>query len=490
MKTAKRILSLCLALVLSFSFLLPCLAVEQVTPVIMVTGMNAVPLVQKQDNGEEAVVWAPPASAITSKIPKLIWPTIQVLFTRNWEKFMDKALPLVNEVFEPVLMTELGKTLYDVVTDTGSGSYADNHSDSFLNQAGRDLGQRLADEFGAENTYLFIYDWRRDLYEVAQELNEFVESVKTEHNCDKVDFVSVSMGSVVTNCYLAQFGGDSLENVTLVSPAFTGLSLLGDVFCGRVRFKEDAVYRILAQALSNQDTAKEEKLNKLFSILLKSHLMAPLFRFADAMVDGTRERIFAETFVGSFGRMPGILELIPAAKYQEAKQFLYHGEENAITRITDRYFNEVGNRVEEIYKGIQQQGVKLAIVSCYGRQSAPVYENSDNQSDGTIDSYNTSGFATFAKHGTTLGSDYKQAVDCGHNHLSCDGIVDASTAMFPESTWIIKHFEHFNYEYEGNSCDLILWLTTCTEQATVFDNPEFPQFMEYSYQTHLLTPLK
>ena len=42
MKTAKRILSLCLALVLSFSFLLPCLAVEQVTPVIMVTGMNAV----------------------------------------------------------------------------------------------------------------------------------------------------------------------------------------------------------------------------------------------------------------------------------------------------------------------------------------------------------------------------------------------------------------------------------------------------------------
>ncbi len=490
MRTAKRILSLCLTLVLSLSLLLPCLAVEKITPVIMVTGMNAVPLVQDKGTDHETVVWAPPAEVITSKIPKLIWPTIQVLFTRNWEKFMDAALPLVNEVFEPVRMTGSGTPLYNVTIDTFSGSYAENHDDSFVNQAGRDLGRRMADEFGADKTYLFIYDWRRDLYEVAQELNEFVESVKAAHNCDKVDFVSVSMGSVVTNCYLAQFGCDSLENVTLVSPAFTGLSLLGDVFCGRVCFKEDAVYRILAQVMAGHDTAKEEKINKLFGILLKTRLMAPLFRFGDAMVEGTRERIFAETFVGSFGQMPGILELIPAANYQEAKQFLYHGEENEITRVTDRYFSEVGNRVEEIYKGIRQQGVKLAIVSCYGRQSAPVYENSDNQSDGIIDSYNTSGFATFAKHGTTLGDGYKQAVNCGHNHLSCDGIVDASTAMFPESTWIIKHFEHFNYEYEGNSCDLIIWLTTRTEQATVFDNPEFPQFMDYSYQTHLLTPLK
>lgn len=490
MRTAKRISTFCLALIVALACLLPCFAAEKVTPVIMVTGMNAVPLVLDQGTENETVVWAPPAEAITSKIPKLIWPTIRVLFDRNWDKFMDAVLPLVNEVFEPVRMTEYGETLYNVTTDTVSGSYAENHSDSFINQAGRDLGQRLADEVGAENMYLFIYDWRRDLYEVAQELNAFVEKVKQERGSDKVDFVSVSMGSVVTNCYLAQFGGGSLENVTLVSPAFTGLSLLGDVFCGKVCFKEDAVYRILAQVMSGNDVAKEEKINKLFSILQKTRLMAPLFRFGDAMVEATTDRVFAETFVGSFGQMPGILELIPAAKYAEAKEYLYHGEENAITRITDRYFNEVGNHVEEIYKGIQQQGVKFAIISCYGRQSAPVYENSDNQSDGIIDSYNTSGFATFAKHGTTLGENYKQAVDCGHNHLSADGIVDASTAMFPECTWIIKHFEHFNYEYEGNSCDLVLWLTSRTEQATVFDNPEFPQFMDYSYQTHMLTPLK
>ncbi len=490
MQTSKRIASLCLALLLAVAFLAPCFAESKVTPIIMVTGMNAVPLVKDQGTDQETVVWAPPAEAITSKIPQLIWPTISVMFTRNWDKFMDAVLPLVNEVFEPVRYTELGKTLYDVTTDTMSGSYAENHSSSFLNEAGRDLGQYLADKVGADNMYLFIYDWRQDLYQVAQELNTFVEQVKADHHCDKVDFVSVSMGSVVTNCYLAQFGCDSLENVTLVSPAFTGLSLLGDVFCGRVCFKEAAVYRILAQVMAGHDTAKEEKINKLFGILLKTRLMAPLFRFGDTMVEATKDRVFAETFVESFGRMPGILELIPAAKYQEAKQFLYHGEENAITKLTDRYFEQVGSHVEEIYKGIQEKGVNFAIISCYGRQSAPVYENSDNQSDGIIDSCNTSGFATFAKHGATLGSDYKQAVDCGHNHLSGDGIVDVSTAMFPECTWIIKHFEHFNYEYEGNSCALVYWLTTRTEQATVFDNPEFPQFMDYSYQTHMLTPLK
>lgn len=42
----------------------------------------------------------------------------------------------------------------------------------------------------------------------------------------------------------------------------------------------------------------------------------------------------------------------------------------------------------------------------------------------------------------TLGDDYVQARDVGHNCLSEDGIIDASTCMLPENTWFIKNYGH------------------------------------------------
>ena len=68
-------------------------------------------------------------------------------------------------------------------------------------------------------------------------------------------------------------------------------------------------------------------------------------------------------------------------------------------------------------------------------KGAPVTETARWNSDGVIETYNTSGFATVADMGTTLGADYVQAVDMGRNMISPDNIVDASTCQAPMQTW-------------------------------------------------------
>ena len=88
--------------------------------------------------------------------------------------------------------------------------------------------------------------------------------------------------------------------------------------------------------------------------------------------------------------------------------------------------------------------MRVMIVAGYDIQRTPLVESMDNDSDGTVDTMYASAGATVALRGETLGDGYKQKVDCGHNHLSPDGRIDASTCILPENTWFIKGMLHSN----------------------------------------------
>jgi hypothetical protein len=86
-----------------------------------------------------------------------------------------------------------------------------------------------------------------------------------------------------------------------------------------------------------------------------------------------------------------------------------------------------------------------------------------------------------------LGTDYEQAVNCGHNHISPDNIIDASTCMFPEYTWFVKGMMHTNFNSDYHN--LVKWILASETQPNVFDNPNFPQFLELNKVNDTLSPL-
>jgi hypothetical protein len=126
-------------------------------------------------------------------------------------------------------------------------------------------------------------------------------------------------------------------------------------------------------------------------------------------------------------------------------------------------------------------------------QRTPLVPTWTNDSDGTVDTKYASVGGTIAPLGETLGEDYVQAVDCGHNHLSADGKVDASTCLFPESTWFIDGQSHVgvfcNGEEFNDYADLVVWLATSEKQPTVHDNPAFPQFTKAVGENNDLEPI-
>lgn len=109
--------------------------------------------------------------------------------------------------------------------------------------------------------------------------------------------------------------------------------------------------------------------------------------------------------------------------------------------------HDIQANISSILQRAKASGTSVCIFSNYNLYIAPFTPTADYTSDGVIETNRTSGGATCARLKTTLGDDYVQARDVGHNCLSEDGIIDASTCMLPENTWFIKNYGHSMFDY-------------------------------------------
>jgi len=96
------------------------------------------------------------------------------------------------------------------------------------------------------------------------------------------------------------------------------------------------------------------------------------------------------------------------------------------------------------------------------------------QSDYFVDTELGSFGATCAPIESPFPFWYRQKINDGHNHISPDRLVDASTCVLPEQTWFTYNTLHgINGDYSG-------WWTWFkeTDNPTVFSNERYPQFLE------------
>ena len=195
--------------------------------------------------------------------------------------------------------------------------------------------------------------------------------------------------------------------------------------------------------------------------------------------------IFTDEYIDQY-RNTGGFDIIGSGrtKLETAEQFAIVAEvckKHGITAIA--VGNGTASKETEIFtanllKEIDSR-MNIGVFARYNYQITPVIENWNVQSDMVIDTKFTSFGATCAPLGETLGEDYVQKkTTCGHNHLSVDGVVDASTCLFPEYTWFIKDIQHsFGMREMEELRDLIF---NSEKQVTVHDYEKFPQFIKYN----------
>ena len=310
--------------------------------------------------------------------------------------------------------------------------------------------------------YTFHFDYRLDPFELADQLNEFIEALCKATGHSKIALTGSSEGAIVCLTYLKVYGVKRLETFIILNGAWQGLTLVGELFTGKFGISGPAVTRYIA---NNDDGAGH--LRRGMTLLRWTHLLDFVKPLGKGVLNVMGERLYEDTLIPLYGTMPVLWAFVPGEYYPEARQLIAGNPKYAqLLAKADKYQKEVQSQAGKLLKNAMAKGVKVAVIASYGMAPIPVSQNSAYQSDGMIDTAYEAGFATAAPIGKTLPpSDSK--------YRSPDGIFDAATCIFPDQTWFVKNSGHDS----GPSKELRQWIIHHKGQPTVWSSGEWPQYL-------------
>lgn len=329
--------------------------------------------------------------------------------------------------------------------------------------------------------YSFAYDWRLSPLDNAQKLHDYVQHICALTGHDKVSLVCHSMGGTVLAAYLYAYGGGQIDRMIALAPAWQGLSIMGSLLSGEAVIADKAEQ--LDLFLRSVPTVTNKWLKALIRVCGMIGIYEPILGFLQRPLDDQFDRVYDECLRGMFGTMPGMWAFVPDVYYERAKTYSFGDDDTyaALIEKIDQYHYNVQNHLVDLLRDATDKGMQLEILSGYGISSMPLSYAHTVQSDILIDTVYTSIGAVAMPYGETLSASYKQAVADGHDHVSPDMLIDASTCAFPEQTWFVRGMMHFDFPYDA--VDFVRWVVAQPSQPSVWTDAEFPQFLAWDKET-------
>lgn len=437
---------------------------EEKLPVIFVDGIMSSDIVYAE-TGENAFV--PATDTIVNAVKDLILPLGKSIGNGDYSELGEPLSEALVKIFDGIACDENGEPVYNTVSNYTIPAAEEILSGNIAIEC-KNLG------FDAEEVVHFSYDWRLDMQTIASQLHDCIEAVLEATGAEEVNLVGFSMGTCVVTTYLHDYDYEYVNSVVMLSGGFNGVATCGEPFSGQIKFDETGFVTYLTTMLG--DDVSATLVSVLLDALSKAGVLGNILKLAEDMNYAIIDDVFELGLGTTFARMAGIWALIGQDEYEDAKNLLIGNNvsDEFIAKI-DYYHNEIQANNKEILDGVTENGGNLAIISKYGSTIPPVCESQLNIGDSVIDTVNTSFGATCATADSTLGNNYVQAVDCGHNHISADNMIDASTCAYPEYTWFIKdlmHSDHTQAQWE-----LISFIFASESQPTVWDNDNYSQFL-------------
>lgn len=490
----KKIISLLLALVMAFSCSVVIFAkgntestsMEAPAPLIIISGFGTVPLFN-YDGKEPLQVFGPTGKTIWSNVSKVLFPTVTAVITRNWDRMSDLLGKAANGIFESARCDENGNSVYktDVIYYPGKAvQYPEFYNGDYRDEAA--FVKTAIETIGADMTYFFSYDWRMDPMDHAKALRTYISEVQKETGSEKVILAACSMGGTVLMSYLQQFGSDDVFACVLDNTAFQGISMVGEMFRKDFSVEKVSMVEYALQFSKMKDSTRKFLTKLILALPVTDHII----HFAQDLLDNTKDRIAPEVLYPLFGYMPGMWAFVSEEDYEPAKEMALDSVKNAeLIRKIDNYHYNVQCKVKDILDDTMDNGCIVTILANYGKRSIPLTSSKEISDDYLIDTSLASGGAICADYNKTLPENYVQQVNDGHNHLSPDRMIDASTCMYPEYTWFVKDMGHLDYPYGSEGATFLMWLVCAKSQPDIYTNVTYPQFMIYNALNMTLSPL-
>ena len=546
-KISRKIISCILAVVMIFgvvSFAAVAASDDYDYPVIVINGIDNNPLYANPDAVTAAQIFPPSDVGIAALTAEMYISGIVAMASGDYEEVMNFFVG--SQLFEIIERIQLNPDGTSKSSNIGPITYEYPLSYYFTDTAryekiAGEIGQGMVNRLGAENVYVFTYDWRIDPIENALKLHDFIQKVKEMSGKEKVSIISEGYGSTVAVAYLAECYEDAtadVDNFVTVNSAFMGTSLIGDIYTGRLatNYNElqnttSAFIRFTNDVSDNPFSATA--INILNYILNTEWETQDLIANCLTMMGHITDDLYDHYLRDMLKCFTGLWALVPVDYYEEAMDWMYMDESNG---AQGDYNSQLQEKIQtyknyqysatEILTKAKSEGINVNIVSSWDIQLIPIGDNKAShellledysignytgkntetiglsaQSDGLIDThYSSFGAYTVALNdvGAAIQNDtqrYTEGECEGHNHLNAvydmldytgelggtAHYIDASTCALPDNTWFIRNMKHGTFDTESNSMDFLVYLMTCDTTMDVYTaNGLYSQFMWYN----------
>jgi len=182
-----------------------------------------------------------PTGYDTSKLPENIANVIFPYFTNaimfgKWEEYYDAFEAEITPIFEKATLDKNGNPKNG--SDVSQSNKATNARKAKSNYV---RGDGTFDVY----SYTYWYDWRRDPFEIADLLHEYIESIKSVTGAEKISLSSNCLGGSFILAYIVKYGHADIHAICFDSTVANGCEVYNDLFCGRGYIYGEALQRML-----------------------------------------------------------------------------------------------------------------------------------------------------------------------------------------------------------------------------------------------------
>ena len=488
-RTSTRLLALTVSLLLLLSALpVSVFAVDRITncdgdcpfyPTIIVPGLGQSSVIVTNDDGTPKLdkngnkIAAFPAYLQTDKLlQKLLGPALLTLFTQRDMGFSDAFADAIEEAFSTNKCDDTAHPIGNVMTEKFPCPYS-QYSDYDKEVVNHHIPFELyPTDLPRDHLYYFEYNSFGNHIDLAQELYDFIQLVKTQTGHSKVNLVPLSQGGSIVSAMLDYTPQvmDELHKVVFVVPALDGSMIVGDVFNDNLTFLDNEyLYHGFLENIRLLDQPTAGLIELAARLIPDDILMTALQKGVKVLVKDIMTR------------STGMWALCPSGDYESAAaKYLSDPASANIKAQTDRYYQAQLRSRDNVAK-LMQKGLQVLCMAEYDYSLINVGTRWNNQNaDFIIQLDSTTLGATSANVGETLPEGYvQQNTHCSnpaHNHISPDRVIDASTGLLADTTFYFKNQRHDLTQYNDIILKLAMKLIAHDDIKDVYSSPDFPQF--------------
>ncbi|MGN1123090.1 MAG: hypothetical protein ACI4RR_02005 [Eubacterium sp.] len=492
----KKIISIILCACLLFSFPIGASAQEDtskdniqsnqaqsVTPVIVVPGIGSSALYLNPNSENEASPINIDKSFIKLlRKTHLVKSTLSACFGRKIDTnaYIDSLAQIIKP-FTSLGCDDNGQPRENIGINCFWEDSLANHTDYLDSRSTAEpaVCKGICDKIGAENVYLFNYDFRLDVVDYAVMLNDYIDNVKKEKNTDKVTLVSASLGTCVVSAYIDMYKDkNDIEKAVFLDGAFQGVSMTR--LYQKDLYLDYAVVMAFISALGEcykgdaVDFASINKWINRFDSLAKNAVEL----IKELANEENIDRLYSEVVLPIVGNMPSLWECIPYENFDDCVKAMtdigFLKADSGLYQKITRY-HEIQGRLKNNLLELKDKECKIAIVCGYGFPGMPCTSEYTNTTDMLIDTCYSSVGALTAAYGEEIKI---SAID--EKYLSADNMIYSKACLLPEQTWFCKYVQHMEFVYGTDVNKFVSELATTDSELNIDSIEELTGYRQFT----------